>query len=73
MILGFKLLCPAWLYPNGFESVLSSTILAATNVQVDRWNQIVQEMNVLPLQTLTSKDTFADVDDPKGHLKEKSC
>jgi hypothetical protein len=59
----------SWLYPNGFESVLSSTILAATNVQVDRWNQIVQEMNVLPLQTLTSKDTFADVDDPKGHLK----
>jgi hypothetical protein len=59
----------SWLYPNGFESVLSSTILAATNVQIDRWNQIVQEMNVLPLQTLTSKDTFADVDDPKGHLK----
>jgi hypothetical protein len=38
----------SWLYPDGFESILSSTILAATNDQVDKWNKIVQEMNVAP-------------------------
>jgi hypothetical protein len=60
----------SWLYPNGFQDILSSTILAATNVQVDRWNKIVQEINPSPLQSLYSKDSFTDVDDPNGNLQQ---
>jgi hypothetical protein len=59
-----------WLFPQGFENILNSTILAATNVQVDQWNKIVQKLNQSPSHTLYSKDTFSDVDDPNGHLQQ---
>jgi hypothetical protein len=60
----------SWLYPDGFDSVLTSTILAATNDKVDQWNTVVQSMNAAILYVIRSKDSFAEVDDPKGYLKE---
>ena len=60
-----------FLYPNGIslEEVKKSAILAATNEQVDAWNQRVQELNPHVLHSLPSKDTFSEVDDPNGHLR----
>jgi hypothetical protein len=63
------ILAKEWLYPDGFENVLTSTILAATNQRVDEWNEIVQLLNPSPLYTIFSNDTLSEVDDPHGYLK----
>jgi hypothetical protein len=60
----------SWLYPDGFNSILSSTILAATNTQVEQWNNIVQQLNPKPTHICCSNDILSEVDDPHGYLKE---
>jgi hypothetical protein len=70
-------------YPNGFEShkMHNKTILAATNKQVDKWNNIVQKMNpnysgtvietsTKMCKTYYSADKLAEVDDPKNIISE---
>jgi hypothetical protein len=59
----------AWLYPDGFQNVLTSTVLAVTNEQVDLWNERVQILNESPLYSIYSRDSMSEVDDPHGHLK----
>ena len=58
------------LYPNGFNTteMTSCCIIAAKNNRVDHWNKLVQEMNPNNLWYLHSKDTFGEVDDPRGVL-----
>jgi PIF1-like helicase len=60
-----------WLYPGGFDPMCISqkTILATTNAAVDKWNEIVQNMNPENARTLLSSDKFCEVDDPSGYLK----
>jgi hypothetical protein len=46
-------------------------ILAATNKQVDHWNDIIQKKfatTLTPIQTLTSRDELSESDDPHGFL-----
>ena len=61
-----------WLHPGGdlqAEGALrTKTILAVTNECVDAWNTRLQRLNKNKEYRLVSHDTFADVDDPKGHL-----
>ena len=58
-----------WLYP-GMQLDFSATILCSNNNSVDMWNSIAQKMNLEEERTLYSKDSFSEVDDPKGHLKK---
>ncbi len=58
----------SWLYPDGHLDP-QTTILCSTNENVDRWNMIAQSLNPNESHTLTSKDTFEEVDDVKGFLK----
>jgi PIF1-like helicase len=60
-----------WLYPGGFDPtrISQKTILATTNAAVDKWNEIVQNMNPQNARTLISSDKFCEVDDPSGYLK----
>ncbi len=51
-----------WLYP-GRQLDYTATILCATNESVDMWNSVAQNMNLSIEKTLTSKDTFYEVDD----------
>jgi hypothetical protein len=46
----------------------SRAILCATNVQVDQWNNSIQELNPSPLHLLCSNDTVKEIDDPKGYI-----
>jgi len=61
-----------WLHParnlQAEGSLKNKTILAVTNERVDYWNAKLQELNPNPMYRLVSHDTFADVDDPHGHL-----
>jgi hypothetical protein len=59
-----------FLFPNGLSSkdCKGTTILAATNAVVDKWNQSVQALNPNDLCTLVAKDKFGDVDDPHNHI-----
>ena len=74
-------------YPNGFESHKrhNKTILAATNKQVDKWNEIIQKMNpnyspnVVEHSSSTTKtmcktyysaDKLAEVDDSKNIISD---
>ena len=61
-----------FIHPNGFDldHITSVCILAATNAQVDGWNQRVQDLNTNPIHHLYSYDQFDEVDDPKGYLRE---
>jgi hypothetical protein len=56
-----------WLYP-GMQLDFSATILCSNNNSVDMWNSIAQKMNTEQERILHSKDSFSEVDDPKGHL-----
>jgi hypothetical protein len=58
-----------WLYPNRNISY-QETILCSNNESVDRWNAIVQRMNMGTEYKLMLRYTFEEVDDPNGHLKE---
>jgi hypothetical protein len=58
-----------WLYPGG-QYDFSAPILCSNNASVDMWNAIAQGMNSSVEHTLRSKDSFSEVDDPKGHLKK---
>jgi len=44
-------------------------ILCATNVQVDEWNSIIQDLNINPMHVLPSVDAVKQIDDPYGHLQ----
>ena len=57
-----------WLYPGG-QLDFSATILCSNNISVDAWNAIAQGMNSSDEHILRSKDSFSEVDDIKGHLK----
>ena len=57
-----------WLYPGG-QLDFSATILCSNNISVDAWNAIAQGMNSSEEHILRSKDSFSEVDDIKGHLK----
>ena len=57
-----------WLYP-GRQLDYTATILCATNESVDMWNSVAQNMNLSIEKTLTSKDTFYEVDDPHDHIQ----
>ena len=59
------------LYSNNapyHENNIHSAILTATNDAVDEWNALAQERNSNIPFTLTSNDSFCDVDDPYGYL-----
>lgn len=58
-----------WLYP-GMQLDFSATILCSNNNSVDMWNSIAQKMNTEQERILHSKDSFSEVDDPKGHLRK---
>ena len=67
-----------FLYPDGLPSedeyrnnreLPSKMILCFQNDEVDLWNSRIQAMNPNEPHTSTSKDTFADIDDDKGHLR----
>ncbi len=58
-----------WLYPGG-QLDLSATILCTNNASVNMWNAIAQGMNSSVEHTPRLKDSFSEVDDPKGHLKK---
>ena len=61
-----------WLYPNGYnpDDAAKNVILATTNSIVDEWNDRIAAINPSPdLPPLISTDSFADVDDTFGHLK----
>jgi hypothetical protein len=60
-----------FLFPGGFDVNLMHTraILCATNVQVDEWNSIIQDLNINPMHVLPSVDTVKQIDDPHGHLQ----
>jgi hypothetical protein len=60
-----------WLHPNGFDltTMISNCILAVTNVQVDQWNTHIQQLNANQPATLTSTDSFVEVDDPNNFIK----
>ncbi len=57
-----------WLYPGGHLD-FSATILCSTNESVNTWNAIAQGMNSSDEHILRSKDSFSEVDDINGHLK----
>jgi hypothetical protein len=57
-----------WLYSGG-QLDFSATILSSNNASVDMWSAVAQGMNSSVEHTLRSKDSFSEVDDPKGHLK----
>jgi hypothetical protein len=58
-----------WLYPNGNISY-QETILCSNNESFDRWNAIVQRINMGTEYKLMSRDSFEEVDDQNGHLKK---
>jgi hypothetical protein len=58
-----------WLYPNG-QLDFSATILCSNNASVDMWNALVQGMKTSVEHTLRLKDSFSELDDPKGHLNK---
>ncbi len=53
-----------WLYPDG-QLNPQTTILCSSNDSVDHWNAVAQALNPNDSIVLTSKDTFAEVDDEK--------
>ena len=56
-----------WLHPGGILDT-NATILASSNVNVDRWNATVQNLNLDEAHNLKSKDSFSKVDDEHGHI-----
>jgi len=58
----------SWIYPDN-QLDLHSTILCSTNTSVDRWNSIAQALNPNISVVVTSKDSFNEVDDEQGRIK----
>jgi ATP-dependent DNA helicase PIF1 len=58
-----------WLYPNENISY-QETNLCSNNESVDGWNVIVQRMNTGTEYKLILRDSFEEMDDPNGHVKE---
>ena len=56
-----------WLHPGGILDS-NSTILASSNVNVDRCNATIQLLNLNEGHNLKSKDTFSEVDDEHGQI-----
>jgi hypothetical protein len=56
-----------WLHPGGILDT-KATILSSSNVNVDRWNATVQNLNFNEAHNIKSKDSFSEVDDPHGHI-----
>ena len=59
-----------WLYPGG-QLDFSATILCSTNESVDMWNAVAKGMNPSEEHIMWLKDCFSEVDDMKGHLKNR--
>ena len=62
----------SWLYPDGYsaEHAAKNVVLATTNVIVDEWNERIAALNPnREHPPLKSTDSFTDVDDIHGHLK----
>jgi hypothetical protein len=60
-----------WLYPGG-QLDPDDTILCSNNASVDMWNAVSQNPNREDPISLLSKDTYSEVDDPRGHIKKCS-
>jgi len=60
-----------WLFPTGFNvnSMHNNAILCSTNVIVDEWNSLIQELNDNPSYELQSEDKVQEIDDPHGILQ----
>jgi ATP-dependent DNA helicase PIF1 len=60
----------AFCFPRGFHiaSLHECCILAATNQQVEDWNNAVQGINNHEPHVLPSQDEFSQVDDPHGYI-----
>jgi ATP-dependent DNA helicase PIF1 len=58
-------------FPNGHDpdSMYKSVIIAATNEQVDIWNERIQNMNGSEMKEFHSRDYLCEVDDPRDVLK----
>jgi hypothetical protein len=56
-----------WLHPGGILDT-KATIHASSNVNVDRWNSTVQNLNFNEAHNLKSKDSFSEVDDEHGYI-----
>jgi ATP-dependent DNA helicase PIF1 len=56
-----------WLHPGGILDT-NATILSSSNVNVDRWNATVQNLNLNEAHNMKSKDSFSEVDDEHGHI-----
>jgi len=56
-----------WLHPGGILDT-NATIRASSNVNVDRWNATVQNLNFNEAHIINSKDSFSEVDDEHGHI-----
>ena len=60
-----------FVYPQGLNTpnLHKRAIMAATNDQVDNWNQQIQSLNPNTMVDFFSTDTLADIDDSVGNLK----
>ena len=62
-----------WLYPAGYSAdhAAKNVVLATTNVIVDEWNDRIAALNPnREHPPLVSHDSFTDVDDNNGHLRQ---
>lgn len=62
-----------WIFDNGVYNPNRSAkrlILATTNKKVDYWNKIVGDLNPNRVYNKKSEDTFAELDDDYGYLRE---
>ena len=57
----------SWIYSGNYLDP-QATILCCTNETIDQWNAIAQSLNPNQSVILTSKDSFAEVDDEQGLL-----
>jgi ATP-dependent DNA helicase PIF1 len=62
----------SFLHPKDFdiETISTNCMLAVTNEQVDVWNNEIQKLNTENIKTLTSYDSFNEIDDPNGFFKK---
>jgi len=60
-----------WLFPSGFDvdSMHNNAILCSTNVIVDEWNSVIQELNQNTGHELCSEDRVQEIDDPHGYIQ----
>ena len=60
-----------WLFSACFnvDCMHNNAILCSTNVIVDEWNSLIQELNENPGHELRSEDKVQEIDDPHGYLQ----